>query len=78
MLLLTSLSLSASAVRARDHETPEADSVTSYDFDDDQVLGDGVAPNGQLLTARTRGARESLVQARLHFVKELCHSIEDL
>jgi hypothetical protein len=49
-----------------------------YSFEDDQVLGDSVSTNGSLLTTRTRGARESLVRARMHFVVELCRAVEQL
>jgi hypothetical protein len=70
--------LGAGYASAQDKPIAEVSSTTIYEFGDDQVLGDNVAPNGHVLTARARGARESLVQARLHFVRELCHSVEAL
>ena len=75
-MLLWTLAAALGAERALAEEPPGA--VTSYGFEDEQVLGDQVAPNGHLLHARTRAARESLVQARLHFVRELCRSVEAL
>ena len=55
-----------------------ASSMSEFHFDDDLVRASATQPTGSLLTTRTRGARESLVQARLHFVEELCRSVEAL
>ena len=64
---------------AAEDRGPEQSFVTVYDaFDPDLVQGDTVHPNGSRLTARTRGARESLVRARLDFVEALCRSVEAL
>ena len=72
--------VSFGAAHAQDipRSAAEPNQVLDYSFDDDQVLADGVSPNGQWLTARKRGARESLVRARMHFVVELCRAIEQL
>jgi hypothetical protein len=63
---------------AAEDRSPEGSFVTEYGFDPDLVQGDTVHPNGSRLTARTRGARESLVRARLDFVEALCRSVEAL
>jgi len=53
-------------------------SATSYDFEDDLVQGDLVRPDGENLMVRRRGARESLIKIREHFVPELLKSVENL
>jgi len=53
-------------------------SATTYDFDDDLVQGDLVRPDGENLMVRRRGARESLIKIREHFVPELLKSVENL
>jgi hypothetical protein len=51
---------------------------TSYDFEDDLVQGDLVRPDGENLMVRRRGARESLIRIREHFIPELLKSVENL
>ncbi len=62
------------------HAAPSerVDDTVSYNFEDDLVKGDLVAPNGEILMARRGGKKESLVRVREHFVRELLQSIEDL
>jgi hypothetical protein len=52
--------------------------TTTYDFEDDLVKGDLVRPDGENLLVRRRGARESLIKIREHFIPELLKSVEDL
>src|ERR1700753_3345655 len=52
--------------------------VTNYGFDDEQVFGDHPSPDGEVLRARTRERRESLIRARVHFIPELFKSVENL
>ena len=52
--------------------------ATTYDFEDDLVQGDLVRPDGENLMVRRRGARESLIKIREHFVPELLKSVENL
>jgi len=54
------------------------DNATSYDFEDDLVTGDLVRPDGENLMVRRKGARESLIKIREHFVPELLKSVENL
>jgi hypothetical protein len=54
------------------------ENTTSYDFEDDLVQGDLVRPDGENLMVRRRGARESLIRIREHFVPELLKSVENL
>ena len=56
----------------------DSDNTTSYDFEDDLVQGDLVRPDGENLMVRRRGARESLIRIREHFVPELLKSVENL
>jgi len=56
----------------------EGGAATTYDFDDDLVQGDLVRPDGENLMVRRRGARESLIKIREHFVPELLKSVENL
>jgi len=52
--------------------------ATTYDFEDDLVQGDLVRPDGENLAVRRRGARESLIRIREHFIPELIKSVENL
>jgi hypothetical protein len=63
---------------ARTGPADAVDTTTVYAFDDDEVLGATTGPVGEVLFARPRGQRESLIRAREHFVRELLHSIEAL
>jgi hypothetical protein len=67
---------------AQDAPPPAAggggENTTSYDFEDDLVQGDLVRPDGENLMVRRRGARESLIRIREHFVPELLKSVENL
>jgi len=71
LIALAVLALAAPAA-AQDENT------TSYDFEDDLVQGDLVRPDGENLMVRRRGARESLIRIREHFVPELLKSVENL
>lgn len=51
---------------------------TSYDFEDDLVQGDLVRPDGENLLVRRRGARDSLIRIREHFIPEMLKSVENL
>ena len=74
------LGLSGSAFAQDEGTAPAAggDNTTSYDFEDDLVQGDLVRPDGENLMVRRRGARESLIKIREHFVPELLKSVENL
>ncbi len=52
--------------------------TTSYDFEDDLVQGDLVRPDGENLVVRRRGARQSLIRIREHFIPEMLKSVENL
>lgn len=56
----------------------KAASETVYSFEDDLVQGDLVRPDGENLIVRRRGAHESLIRIREHFVPELLKSVENL
>ena len=52
--------------------------ATTYDFEDDLVQGDLVRPDGENLIVRRKGAHQSLIRIREHFVPEMLKSVEDL
>lgn len=54
------------------------DNATNYDFEDDLVQGDLVRPDGENLMVRRKGARQSLIRIREHFIPELLKSVENL
>jgi hypothetical protein len=80
LLLILVLSGAAAVAVAQEADAPAAggDNTTSYDFEDDLVQGDLVRPDGENLMVRRRGARESLIKIREHFVPELLKSVENL
>ena len=77
-LSLGVLSQTAAAQEANPPAGGGGGSATTYDFDDDLVQGDLVRPDGENLMVRRRGARESLIKIREHFVPELLKSVENL
>ena len=56
----------------------KAADATTYDFEDDLVQGDLVRPDGENLIVRRKGAHQSLIRIREHFVPEMLKSVEDL
>ena len=74
VLMLTGLVATAAA----QEEGGGGPAATTYDFEDDLVQGDLVRPDGENLMVRRRGARESLIKIREHFVPELLKSVENL
>ena len=62
---------------AQEAEATEGN-TTAYDFEDDLVQGDLVRPDGENLLVRRRGARESLIRIREHFIPEMLKSVENL
>ncbi|MDH5674140.1 MAG: hypothetical protein OEZ06_18435 [Myxococcales bacterium] len=75
-LLMVAVVLGASAMALPTQA--QDDNQTSYDFEDDLVQGDLVRPDGENLMVRRRGARESLIRIREHFIPELLKSVENL
>lgn len=57
---------------------PAGGGETAYDFEDDLVQGDLVRPDGENLMVRRRGARDSLIRIREHFIPEMLKSVENL
>jgi hypothetical protein len=75
MIMVAALGLIALPASAQKGGAGDA---TSYDFEDDLVQGDLVRPDGENLMVRRRGARESLIRVREHFINELLKSVENL
>lgn len=61
-----------------DEPARAAETAVRYQFEDDKVMGDTVAPIGEVMVVRARGERASLVRAREGFVRELLRSVEAL
>jgi hypothetical protein len=82
LVLVGALALAAAPAVAQDAPAPAAGGgggdTTTYDFEDDLVQGDLVRPDGENLMVRRRGARESLIKIREHFINELLKSVENL
>ena len=75
LFVAVAVGLSSAAVSAQDAPEGEA---TTYDFEDDLVTGDLVRPDGEMLNARRRGTRSSLIRIREHFIPEMLKSVENL
>ena len=81
LVLVGALAVVAAPAAAQDAPAPAAGGggdATTYDFEDDLVQGDLVRPDGENLMVRRRGARESLIKIREHFINELLKSVENL
>jgi hypothetical protein len=57
---------------------PSEPAARAYSFDDELVKGDLVRPDTELLHARRRSGRPSLITVRDSYVAELLASVEDL
>jgi len=77
VLLVSALALVALLAPLQAAEAQDS-GATSYDFEDDLVQGDLVRPDGENLMVRRKGARESLIKIREHFIPELLKSVENL
>ncbi|HJL18289.1 MAG TPA: hypothetical protein RMH99_21675 [Sandaracinaceae bacterium LLY-WYZ-13_1] len=78
---LSALALSlafAGSAAAQDRGADRLAPDTTFDFRDEHVEGGSVGPAGERLLHLDRGARESLVRPRLHFVPEMLKSVETI
>lgn len=82
LLVSAGLVLTSTAIAQEEGAAPAggggAGDATTYDFEDDLVQGDLVRPDGENLMVRRKGARESLIRVREHFISELLKSVENL
>ena len=79
LAFVVALATTAAPAAAQDAAAPAGGGdTTTYDFEDDLVQGDLVRPDGENLMVRRRGARESLIRIREHFINELLKSVENL
>jgi hypothetical protein len=77
--ILTSLALPAAPAAAQDQHRDRASEVEVMDFvDGDRVEGDLVGPLGELIGARGRRTRQTLIRPRAHFHQEMLKSVENL
>jgi hypothetical protein len=77
-LVLPAALLALAPIARADEPGKAPDEPTRYSFEDDQVFADTEQPMGEVMMARRRGQRESLVRARESFVVELLQSVEAL
>lgn len=77
VLVASILTLAPAPLHAEEPERAPLD-LTRYEFEDDLVQGGGVQPGLEVLRARRRSARESLIRVREHFVRELLLSADKL
>jgi len=52
--------------------------VTVYDFEDDNVEGELLSPDGANIASRGRAKHASLIRIRPHFIPELIHLSDDV
>ena len=75
-MLFTGLLLSSAAFAAPD--AVEYKKETKYDFDDDNVEGDLVRPEGEMIGSAGKAKHSSLIKVRQHFIPEMLKSAEDI
>lgn len=56
----------------------QTDKETVYDFEDDDVTGSLVKPDGENIQAETHGKTSNLIKIRSDFVPEMLESVEEL
>ena len=59
-------------------DTVEYKKETKYDFDDDNVEGDLVRPEGEMIGSAGKAKHSSLIKVRQHFIPEMLKSAEDI
>lgn len=76
------LSTTAFAAPAEDADAAalqgEEGGVTVYDFDDDNVEGEILSPDGANIASRGRIKHASLINIRPHFLRELINMAQDV
>ena len=84
LAFLTTLALSTTAFAAPAEDADEAarqgeeGGVTVYDFDDDNVDGEILSPDGANIASRGRVKHASLINIRPHFLRELINMAQDV
>ena len=79
LILACALLSPASAFAGDDYDITE-DKGADYEvqFFDDVLAGSGYAPNGDNITVRPGGVRQTLLRPRTSFVRALIRSVEQL
>ncbi len=77
LLAMLGLTLDPSA-RADRGARVEPEKVQRMDFENDEVTGDVLRPDGVTVGGELRGRRERLLKVRTHFLPELMASTDDL
>lgn len=77
-LLLSSTAWAAPADADAAALSGSADGVTVYDFEDDDVDGEILSPEGANLSSRGRSKHASMITIRPHFIPELIKMANDI
>jgi len=76
--VLVTLALTSLCVAPAFAATTRADEGYSYEFEDDDLLGQAFGADGDLITLRVGPARTMLLRPRTSFVPELIRTLEEL
>lgn len=77
-LLLSSTAWAAPDADSAAMSGSNADGVTVYDFEDDDVDGEILSPEGANLSSRGRSKHASMITIRPHFIPELIKMANDI
>jgi len=73
------IAVSASSAWAQETvSVTESDDSYGYTFGDELLQGDGLDSSAPRIEVRTTGRRDRLIRPRVHFVRELLMSVENL
>lgn len=78
VLLLSAAASAAPADADSSALSGSRDGVTVYDFDDDDVDGEVLSPDGANLSSRGRSKHASMITIRPHFIPELIKMANDI
>lgn len=72
------MSLLVPAMPAQAQGKKDEQKVKSYDFSGDDIEGDLIKPDGDIVDTRSFASHTSLIRIRKDFIKEILKSAEDL
>lgn len=78
LLVLALVCLPTASALADERFPLKSPPSSSFDFEDDLVMGETYSPDTEQLVVRKRGARASLIEVRSSYVPELLRSVEDM
>lgn len=78
VLMLTSTAWAAPDADSSAMSGTNGEGVTVYDFEDDDVDGEVLSPEGANLSSRGRSKHASMITIRPHFIPELIKMANDI